>query len=463
METAKPMDHPENTERESQTVTIEDVGPGRKRLTIEVPADRITKKIESSYSDLKNEATIPGFRRGRVPRHLLERRFGSSIRDEVRTRLLSECYTQAIEEEKLQVIGQPDVKDVDQIKLPESGPLQFKVEVEVSPTVALPELTGIEIKKTPFTVTPQDTDREIDQLRKRMGKLVQAPNTTIQSNDYLEADVTILPAQTTPDTTPGPIAEHPNMRLLVPGLEHEGKGQVAGILVEDLQSRLVGQPDDAEISISLTGPTNHENERIKGQPITIRIKVHKVERLELAPIENIPAQLGLGSVEDLKQRITQMLQNRKEREQQQLMHEQLSNHLIETVKLDLPEGVTGRQTARLLRSEAMRLAYRGVDEHEIEKQIAEMRQNSEEQARKQLKRFFILDQAAKDLQVEASEAEVNGQIAMIAVQQNRRPEKLRQQLQRSGELEHLFLQVREQKTLDKILEKAKIVEVDAPA
>ena len=141
--------------RGEQKVTVEDTGPARKALTIEVPAERIAAKIETSFGRLKSDAILPGFRRGRAPQRLLEKRFGTSIRDEVRGQLLSECYSQAIEDEKLDVIGEPDVADFDSITLPESGPLTFRVEVEVSPKVELPPLEGIEVKKAKMEVTDE--------------------------------------------------------------------------------------------------------------------------------------------------------------------------------------------------------------------------------------------------------------------------------------------------------------------
>src|SRR5690606_28825830 len=101
----------EAEERGEQTVTVEDIGPARKSLTIEVPAERIAKKIESSYEKLRMEAAVPGFRRGRAPQRLLQKRFGDSVLDDVKVQLLSECYTQAVEDHKLEVIGQPDIKD----------------------------------------------------------------------------------------------------------------------------------------------------------------------------------------------------------------------------------------------------------------------------------------------------------------------------------------------------------------
>jgi trigger factor len=156
-------------------------------------------------------------------------------------------------------------------------------------------------------------------------------------------------------------------------------------------------------------------------------------------------------------------EQRAQNEQKSSMYDQVRKQLLDKVELELPEKMTGRQTARVLRNQAMDLAYRGVPEQQIEQQIAELRSSSEEEAKRQLKLFFILDQAAKDLNIEVNDQEVNGRITMMALYQGRRPEKLRQQMQRSGEIESLFLSIRDQKTLDKILESAKITDVDAPA
>ena len=206
----------------------------------------------------------------------------------------------------------------------------------------------------------------------------------------------------------------------------------------------------------MTGPAGHEDEKIKGQPITPKITVKRVERIEPTPIEELPAVMGVESVDDLKSRIRESIQQRHEQNQRADMHKQVADYLVEKVELDLPKGVTGRQTARLLQRQQMELAYRGVPEDEIAQQIAEAREGSEEEAIRQLKLFFILDQAAKDLDVQVNENEINGRIASQAMQQGQRPEKLRQEMHKRGQIEQLYLQIREQKVMDLVLEKATI-------
>jgi trigger factor len=452
-------------QRGEQKVTVEDAGPARKSLTIEIPADRIKKKIEDNFGKLKDDAVLPGFRRGRAPQRLLEKRFGTSLRDEVRGQLLSESYSQAVEDEKLDVIGEPDIKDFDKITLPESGPLTYKVEVEVSPKVELPPLDGLEVNKPKLEVDDAKVTAEIERLRERYGKMVDAPDVAVGPEDFVQSEVRVLAGENVDpaDEKAEQISQQSGVYIHVAGESRQFKGHVVGIVVDDLGKRMAGKKVGDVVTVSMTGPVSHENDKIKGKPITIVIRLEKVERLAPAELDALPAQLGLESVEQLKERVKQMLEQRRDNEQQAAMHKQLADMLLEKVKLDLPEGLTGRQAGRVLQRQAMEMSYRGVPEREIETKIAELRASSEEDARKQLKLFFILDQAAKDLNIEVSEQEVNGRIAMLARQQNRRPEKLRQQMQRSGEIEHLYLQIREQKTLDKVIEKAKVTEVDAPA
>jgi trigger factor len=456
--------HPEGDEgatKLEQTVTVEDSGPARKALTIEIPESRIKEKIESSFVRLRDDAVLPGFRRGRAPQRLLEKRFGTSVRDDVKGQLLSESYTAAIEEHKLDVIGEPDIKDADKITLPESGPLKFRVEVEVSPTVELPSLEGIEVNKTKRDVTDEQITGEIERLRERYGRAAEVSGEAAE-NDYIKADVRILAGENAGDDAE--VLQHlPETYVQVSGESREFKGHVAGIVVQALGKQLAGKKVGETVRISQSGPQGHENEKIKGQPITILIRIDKIERLEPAPLDQLLPQLGMENEQALRDRVRQMLEDRRNKQQQGELHQQVADYLLEKVDLTLPEGITGRQSARVLRRRALEMAYQGVGEQEIEQKIAEMRSTSEEDARRQLKLFFILDTAAKQLDVDVSEQEINGRIAMMAMQQGRRPEKLRQQMQRSGEVEHLYLQIREQKVLDKIIEKAKINEVDAPA
>ncbi len=450
------------TELPALTITVADSGPARKTLTIEIPTERIEAKIQNGFDSLQNDAVLPGFRKGRAPKRLLHKRFGTSVRDDAKGQLISESYTEAIEKESLEVLGEPDVKDAENIELPESGPLKFEVEVEVSPDFEMPSLEGIKANKPVATIDDAAVDKELDSLRERFGKMTEVPDAEIKEDDYVLTDTHILAGENAGDDAEV-LGHHHDAYMLIGGESREYKGHVAGILVNDLGKLAAGKKIGEELVISMTGPESHENEKIKGAPITLKIAIKQVQRVEPAEMSALLEQSGEESEEKLRERIKESLESRSQRDQQTALREQVETHLLDSVEMALPEGISGRQTDRLLRRRAMEMNYQGASEQDVEARLAEMRSESEEQAARELKLFFILEKAAKQLEIEVAENELNGQIAMMAMQQGRRPEKLRQEMLRNGQLDYLYLQVREQKTLDKILEKAEITETEVKA
>ena len=447
--------------RPELNVTVEDAGPALKKLTIEVPESRIKDKIEEQFDSLKRDAVIPGFRQGRAPHRLVEKRFGEALRSDVKGQLLSEAYTQAIEENDLDVLGEPDVKDAESIELPESGSMTFVVEVEVTPELDLPDFASLKVDKVKAEVTDEDVEAEIDNARERMGQM-QPADDAVQEGDFCEGPVKIFAGEDAGEDAEV-LHEAPQAYALVHGEDKGYKGHIAGIVVDDLGKRLAGKEVGHVERISMTGPKGHENEAIREQPITIEFTVNVIQRVKPAEMDQLVAAMGVESEDDLRARLKEMLEQRAEQQQQAAMFDQLREQLVDGVEMELPEGMTSRQVERSLQQQRMELMYRGTKPEEVEEKIAEMREQSEAESIKQIKQFFILDKAAKDLEVEVNENELNMRIAQMAFQQQRRPEKLRSEMRERGQLEQLYLQIREQKTLEKVLEKATVTEVDAPA
>ena len=448
----------ENKDALQFDVKIEDAGPACKSLTITIPEDQIKAKVETSYGSLEDEAVVPGFRKGRAPRRLLEKRFANHVRADVKTQLLSESYAQAIQDNELDPLSDPQVDDAEKIELPESGDLTFTVKVEITPDVELPNYDSLEVTKTVTDVSDSDIDTEIERMCQQGGKPTTPEDATIEEGDYAGVEVKIFAGENAGDDAEL-LQEVPLDHVLVNGESAEYKGHVAGIVVEDLGKTLTGKTAGDDVVVSMTGPAAHENEDIRDKPITIKLTIGTVHRIEAATIESITEQMGLASEDELKERVKTMLEQKAEQNTNADLYQQLTDALVEKVELELPKGITDQQAARVLQRQGMEMMYRGVPEEEVRAKIAEMRSESEEQAARQLKQFFILDKASKELEVAVEEQELNGRIAMIAMQQVRRSDKLRQEIAQQGQIEQLYLQFREQKTLDKILEQAKVTEV----
>src|SRR5690606_28949939 len=143
------------------------------------------------FRDLKREAAIPGFRAGRAPRKLVEKRFAPDVREQVRRQLLSESYEQALEKNNLKVLGEPEFDNPDDIKLPESGPFNYSFSVEVQPEIQLPDFSQLTVKKPKIAVTEENVDQAMKNLREQQGTLVPVEDRGIEDGDYVTADVSV--------------------------------------------------------------------------------------------------------------------------------------------------------------------------------------------------------------------------------------------------------------------------------
>ena len=137
----------EETKEESKNIiAVSDAGPCKKKVAIEIPAEVIGEKLDEKYKELRKEAVVPGFRKGRTPIRLLEKRFGTDITNQVKLELMAAASEEAIKDNGIDSLRDPDI-DHEKIELPEDGPLKFEFEVEVRPEFDLPELEGIAIEK----------------------------------------------------------------------------------------------------------------------------------------------------------------------------------------------------------------------------------------------------------------------------------------------------------------------------
>jgi trigger factor len=256
--------------------------------------------------------------------------------------------------------------------------------------------------------------------------------------------------------------EHYNIEGAVVQIPEEGdEGMILGVIVPDFFKQ-VGTPKiEDKLTVKLNGPENHEVEALRGKDLSVEFEVTKVYRIVPAVVSDLVAKYGFNDEEQLSEMVTNQLQQRAEVQQQSVMRQQIVKHLADSVEFDLPEGLTSQQAARNLQRSRMEMMYRGVDQAEIEQKMAELRGASTESARNELKQFFILSKAAEELNVQLTNEEINGRIMQLAMQQQKRPEQLVEELQKSGQAQTLMQQVREHKTIDQILSEAEVEDVSA--
>jgi len=446
----KPQKPAEEKTESKNTVIIEEAGPCRKKVIIEVPAESITSALDERYGELHRDAVLPGFRKGRAPRRLLEKRYGIEVKQEIKLKLIAAASEEAIKDNELDTLAEPEV-DYESLELPETGPLKFDFEVEVRPQFELPQLEGIPVEKPKLEVSDAQIDEQITQLQRQSGTWVSQKDGSAQADDQLIAEVIIS----------GKDIEHEKLEDVE--LHVRPTGFVSGLPIEKFDEMMIGAKHGDVKKTTVEVSKTHYNEDYRGRTVDLEIKVKDVKRLIPAELnEEFLKRLGLEDAQELRDRVRESLERRTEQQAQAAMTDQIYRYLLDNITFDLPADVVAEQSNQVLQRRYSSLLMRGMTPEQIQEQTEQLRAGSEEQASQQVKLFFIMDKISGQFDIKVSEEEINGRIAQVAMQRGVRPEKMRQDMVRDGSLASFTLQIREEKCISKLLESAKISEAKSP-
>lgn len=455
------------------TVAVEDVGPCKKKVKVEIPEETIKEMADEQYLELRREAVLPGFRKGRAPRRLLEKRFGKETQESIKLKLLAEASEAAMKDQKLDVLTDPEI-DYEHIELPETGSMKFEFEVEVRPEFELPALEGISVTKPKVEVTEGQIDREIEQLQRWSGVWTPREDGVIQRDDQIVADVRLRVELTDEEKArqaaiaEGKPEEGETKQPAIPEAETKldnaeifvrPNGFVGPIPVEKLDELLAGAKAGEKKTTTVEIPQTFFREEYQGRKVEVEIDIKDVKFLKLSEMdEHFLQRFNVETVEELRDRIRENLQERVETQVRNDMSEQIYQYLLDSTKFDLPMDIVARQAGTILQRQYISLLSRGLGRQQVDEQMEQLRAGSEEQAKEQLRTFFIMDKVAEKLEVEVTEEEINGHIARVAIQRGQRPEKMKEQMERDGSLAQFRLDVRQGKCISKLLESANITE-----
>ncbi|MBN1437410.1 MAG: trigger factor [Sedimentisphaerales bacterium] len=445
------VDEQNNEEEEAKLdckVTIEDSGAWKKKIVVEIPRAEIDKELDKQYGEFRTSAEVPGFRKGRAPRRLLEKRYGDDVLNQAKLRLMSQAFDQIDEAEDFEVMGEPDF-DPDKLELPAEGDFKFDYEVEIKPKFDLPELEKVKVEKPLFEVTEERMTEAIDTVRRRHGKVIDVEGASAEE-DMVLTDVTMKV-----DGIEDPeVAENRSIRV--------GATVLMNVTIEDLAKKMTGVKVGDTVKCAGEVPDTHPTEDYRGKKAEFSIVIKELHRLQLAEMnEEFFHSLGIKDEAELRKHIEEGLEEQADREQRNVMRQQIYEYLNDKVDFELPEGVAARHAARMLQRRYYDLLNQGVPNERIQENLEQLQASSNEQSARELKMSFIMERVAEELEVTVGDGEVNGFIAQVAANYGRRPERLRDEMQRSGRLDSLRDQIRDEKAIDKILEMAEVV--DAPA
>jgi trigger factor len=435
------------------SVQVSDAGPCRKHLKVTIPRTEIEFQFDDSLKNFRREAMVPGFRVGRAPRTLIEKRFRKEVAGQVKSTLLMACMEQIDTDHKINPISQPEL-DVEALQIPDDGPLEFEFDVEVQPDFALPEYKDLVVKRPVRKITDRDVDAQLKSFLERYAQIVPKLEGGAALGDYVVADLTF-----SRNGIPLNAVKEIQFRLQ-PELRFQDG------VVPDLAKALVGvKPNENRIADAQIGPSSPDP-NLRGQKIQVEFKVHDLKTIRLPEAdEEFLNGLGFDSMEDLKQALREILERRVEFQARQAVRRQIVDQLVQRSPFDLPPALVRRQVRSTTQRLVAEMREAGYSDTQLKAREAEIRANAHDVTLANLKEFFLLSKIGDAQSIKVEDSDISDEIDTLALRGEETPRRIRARLEREGRLEDLSTQVLERKVIDHILEyiTVEFEEVSAPA
>jgi trigger factor len=431
------------------TVDIQKVGPCKRHVQIKVPRSSIDEVYQTILEDYTEKASVPGFRVGHVPAELVKRRFKTELAEQVKQRVLMVSLEQISEESDLDPINEPNL-DLESIEIPDEGDFEFEFDVEVRPEFDLPQYKGLKIKRPSREITEKDVRAYLDQFLQQYGKLVPVEEAA-RPGDYVTVNITVTHGGNT-------LTEIEEVSLRVRKSLRFQDAELA-----DFEGFISGAKAGETREIDLTVSGEADSIEMRNETVHVKFEVLDVKKLETPELdEEFLQRLGAASVEDLHNQIQGMLERQVKYEQRQSCRRQVLEQITDSANWELPEELVSKQVDNALRREILEMQQAGFTSKEILARENELRQRSLTMTRKNLKEHFVLDRIAEEEKIEVTEADLNAEIGLMAMQRGESPRRVRARMAKSGMLDNLYAQIRERKAVDVILDNAEFIDEQLP-
>lgn len=423
-------------------VDITDAGPCRKRISVVVPEAEITSVRNGALDEFASQASIPGFRVGRVPRELVKSRFRQELADELKQRVLVQSLEQLTEEFEIDPINEPDM-DVETLEIPDAGDFEYTFDVEVRPEVELPDFSELSLKRPTRDVSDDDIQKYIDRMLLEYGEKVEHDGGAA-IGDFISVSIAF-------DYEGAAVREMSGLSLRLQPVLRFKDAEISDF-ASVLAGVKAGESRDAEFAIS----SEAGYVPMRGEKLKATISVSSVQKLEIPVLDSdLLDRIGVASAEKLHEEVKEILERQVTYRQRQSAREQLLEIIGESADWELPEELVLKQVENALHREILEMQQAGYTPKEIRARENDLRQRSVSVTRQAMKEHFILDSIATTENIEVSPQDIEMEIMMMAFQSGETPRRLRARLVKTGVIENLEAQIRERKAVDVALDKAK--------
>jgi trigger factor len=423
-------------------VALETVDAVRRRLAVEIPAGDVTAEIDRAYDQLRRKARVPGFRQGRAPRSVLERMFGDQVRADVFGRLVSESYAEAVREQQIEPVGQPEI--VTEHAEPGSS-LRYSATVEVRPDVVVSGYTGLAAERPLRPTSDADVDQFVEGLRQERARLVPIEDRRAARR----GDVATIDYQA---RIGGKMIGRGERRLVTVGGEPtDGPGA-------HLEGVEIGVPTAFDIDY----PAEHSNPELAGQRVSFTAVITALASREVPALDDAFAKqvADLEHLDALRARVRDQLEAAARRDAESSVRSALIARLVTSHEFDVPHAMVARRAEALVEEVLDGLGPRRPPASREEEVRARLRAELEERAREQVKAGLVLEAIAAQEHLKVDDGELDARIDRLAEAAGKARERVRALYQDDAARALLRGRLLQERAIELIVERAAITDVE---
>ena len=393
------------------SLQVEKLEHNMAKLTVEVAAEDVEKALQAAYLKQRKQINIPGFRKGKVPRQMIEKMYGPEVfYDEAANNMIPDAYAKAYDESELDIVSQPKIEVV---QMEKGKPFIFTAEVATKPEVTLGDYKGLKVDKVSTRVTQKEVDEEIEKERERNARTIEVTDRAVQDKDDFEG--------------------------FVDGVAFEGgKGEDypltigSGSFIPGFEEQLIGAEIDKEVEVNVTFPKEYHSEELAGKDATFKCTVHTIKAKELPELDDEFASevSECETMDAYRAEVKKNIKERKERTGKEKKENQAVDQAIENAQMDIPEAMIEFQVRQMADDFARRIQQQGLTVEQYfqftgmtaEKMMEEMRP----QAEKSIKTRLVLEAIVKAENIEVSDERVEEELTKMAEAYQMEVEKLKE-------------------------------------
>ena len=397
------------------SLQVEKLENNMAKLTIEVPADDLEKALQSAYMKQKNKIAMPGFRKGKVPRQMIEKMYGPEIfYDDAANALIPKAYSEAYEECELEIVSRPEINVV---QIEKGKSFIFTADVATKPEVKLGEYKGLEVDKVSTRVTQKEVDAKIQEEAEKNAREVVVTDRAVADGDEVILD----------------------FEGFVDGEAFEGgKGENypltigSGSFIPGFEEQLVGAEAEKEVEVKVTFPEDYHAEELKGKEAVFKCTVHEIKAKELPEIDDeFAAEVSeFDTLDEYKADVKAKIKEQKENEGKQKKEDQAVEKAVANATMEIPEAMIDEQVRQMVNEFAQNMQYQGISFEQYCQitgmTLEKIQEETRPQAVKRIETRLVLEAIAKAENIEVTEERLDEEIKKMAESYNMEADKLKE-------------------------------------